>query len=125
MKPKTSYQIMTSILTSYQPTYTEKQLLNSFFMCRYMANHPGSIFVSNFINRYYNYLPLNIQYDFAKQVLRDKIKFIQPPRKEKFENKIANNISRFYKVSNETALEYMTQMPKTELDKFEILYDGA
>lgn len=125
MKPKTSYQIMTSILTSYSPSLKEKKLLNSFFMCRYMANHPGSIFVSNFINRYYSYIPINIQYDFSKQVLRDKIRSIQPPRKEKFENKIANNISRFYKVSTETALEYMSQMPKSEIDKFEILYDGA
>jgi len=127
MKPKTksSYQIMISILNNYNPTYEEKNLINSFFMCRYLSGNPGSIFVGNFINRYYNEIPIDKQYDISKQLLRGKIKFIQAPKKDKNEDKIVSNISRYYKISQENAWQYFDLMEKKERTRFELLYDGA
>jgi len=125
MKPKTSYQIMVSILNDYKPTLEEKQIINSFFMCRYLSGSPASIFVGNFINRYYNEVPIELQYDISKQLLRGRIKFIQPPKKDKINDKILENITRYYKISLTDAMQYFDLMDKEEQEHFELLYDGA
>jgi hypothetical protein len=124
MKAKTSYQIMVSILGNYNPTKEEKLIINSFFMCRYLSGNPKAIFVGNFINRYYNEIPQDIQYDLSKQLLRGKIKFIQPPRKDKNDDKILENITRYYKISMSDAIQYFELMDKQERIHFEELYDG-
>lgn len=120
MKP---YEVMTSILKSYNPTYAEKMTINSFFMCRYLSNNPQSVFVGNMINRYYNQIPLDKQYDVAKQLLKGKIKFIQPQKKEKLDNKLLENISRFYNINLETAIEYLELMETEQIEEFKTLYD--
>jgi len=123
-KTKTSYQIMTSILSNYNPTKEEKEIINSFFMCRYLSGNQRAVFVGNFINRYYNELPLVVQYDLSKQLLRGKIKFIQAPKKEKMDNKVLENITRYYKVSMTDAIQYLELMDQDEREHFETLYDG-
>lgn len=123
-KPKTSYQVMKSILSSYNPSYDEKMSINSFFVTRYLSCHPGSIGVSNFINRYYLEIPKNVQYDLAKQLLNGKIKWIQMPDKDKHDNKTIDSICRFYSVSITTAISYYKLMEKEEREKFTSLYDG-
>ncbi len=124
-KPKTSYNIMTSVLTNYQPTPEEKRTINSFFLCRWLSNNPRSIFIGNAINRYYIELPLIQQYDIAKFMLSGKIKYIQFPKKEKNKNKTIDNISRFYKISIETALDYYELMTDEEKDEMTEIYNGA
>lgn len=121
MKP---YEVMTSILKSYNPTYAEKMTINSFFMCRYLSNNPQSVFVGNMINRYYNEIPLDKQYDIAKQLLKGKIKFIQPQKKEKLDSKLLENISRFYNVNLECAIEYLELMETEQIEEFKTLYDS-
>jgi len=116
---------MTSILSTYKPTYDEKLTLNSFFMCRYLSNHPQSVFVGNMINIYYNQIPLDRQYDFAKQLISGRITFIQNQKKEKIDTKITDNISRYYKVSEEHAIEYMELMDEVQRQKFKTMYDGS
>ena len=123
MAKRSPYKIMTSILSSYQPTYDEKMTINSFFMCRYLSNHPQSVFVANMINRYYNQIPLNTQYDIAKQLLKGKIKFIQPQKKEKLDDKLLENISRYYNVNESTAIEYLELMKQPQIEEFSTLYD--
>ena len=123
-KPKTSYQIMVSILSNCNPTKEEKQLVNSFFMCRYLSGSPASVFVGNFINRYYNELPIHIQYDLSKLLLRGKIKFIQPPKKDKIDDLVLENISKYYKVSLQNAIQYLELMDAEEKEHFKTLYDG-
>jgi len=122
-KKPNPYKIMTSILSDYQPTYEEKMSINSFFFCRYLSNNPQSVFVGNIINRYYNEIPLNIQYDIAKQLLKGKIKFIQPQKKEKLNNKLLENISRYYNINIETAIEYLELMKDPQIEEFKTLYD--
>lgn len=123
-KPKTAYQVMTSILTTYKPSLEEKMSISSYFMCRYLSSNSASIFVGNFINRYYSEIPVNIQYDISKQILNGKIKWIQLPRKDKNDNKTIDNISVFYKVSYITAVEYYNLMSDKERDRFHKIYDG-
>ena len=118
------YKVMTSILTTYEPTYDEKMTLNSFFMCRYLSNDYRGVVVANLVNYYYNQLPLNIQYDFAKQVLYGEIKFIQTPKKEKLDSKLLDNISRFYKVNFDHAIEYSELMTDEDKEEFRTMYDG-
>lgn len=124
-KTKSSYQIMTSILSDYNPTYNEKLTVNSFFLCRWLSNNPNTVFVGNVINRYYNEIPLNRQYDMSKQILRGKIKYIQFPKKIKNSEKVINNICRYYKVSIDDAYEYWELMNTKERNKMERMYDGA
>lgn len=116
---------MTSILSDYKPHYDEKMTINSFFLCRWLSNNPSAIFVGNIINRYYNEIPLDRQYDMSKQILRGKIRYIQFPKKTKNSEKIIDNICRYYKVSENTAWEYWNLMNKEEKEKMEIMYDGA
>jgi len=123
-KQKSPYQVMTSILTNYNPTHEEKLSMNSFFACRYLSNNPMSIFLANAYNRY-SVIPVDIQYDVAKQLLRGKIKFIQFPKKSKDTNDVLANISRFYKVSEDVALEYYNLMTDEVKEEFRDLYKGA
>jgi len=114
---------MTSILTNYKPTYEEKMTINSFFMCRYLSNNPMSIFIGNAYNRYYTQIPLNVQYDMAKQLLSGKIKFIQFPKKPKNEDKLIENICRYYKVNLTHAREYLEFMTQKERDDILKMYE--
>lgn len=119
------YKIMTSILTSYEPSKEEKQSINSFFLCRWLSNHPRSIFISNILNRYYNEIPIDKQYDFAKETLsKDGIKYIQYSKKEPTPIKTIQNISKFYKISLSNAKDYYDLMDEKEREKFEHIYDG-
>ena len=114
---------MTSVLTSYQPTLEEKKSINGFFFCRYLSNHPKAIHIANAFNYFYKEIPIEVQYNVAKVlVTKERIKFIQFPKKTKEENEIINNISRYYKVSNETATEYYSLMGTEERIKFRDLY---
>ena len=124
MKEKSAYQIMVSILNNYKPSKEEKFKVNSFFFCRYLSGSPGSVFVGNFINRYYNEVPQDIQYDFAKQLLKGKITFIQSTKKDKNNDNVLENIKRYYKISQQYAIQYLELMDSEEREHFETLYDG-
>jgi hypothetical protein len=122
---KSSYQIMVSIFNNYNPTKEEKLTINGFFFVRYLSNNAKAIHVGNVFNRYFKEIPLDIQYDMAKQTLKGKIKYIQFAKKEKNENETIKNISKFYKINLEKAKEYYDLMPDTEKEKFKNLYNGA
>jgi hypothetical protein len=124
-KEVTPFQVMTSILNNFTPTKEQKNSINSFFFVRWLSNNPQSIHLGNVFNRYHKEIPLFIQYDIAKQILQNKIKFISFPKKELEDEKILKNISKYYKVSLSTAEEYYSIMNKEEKEKFEKLYDGA
>ena len=117
------YQTMISVLKpNVNPTDEEIEQVNSFFLCRWLSASPKSIFVSNFINRYYN-IPKKIQYNFAKQLLAGKIKWLQYPKKEEEKDKVILNISKYYKINLYMAEEYYDMMNKEEKEKFERIYD--
>ena len=116
---------MTSILSDYNPTYDEKMTVNSFFLCRWLSNNPDTVFVGNVLNRFYNEIPLNKQYDMSKHLLRGKIKYIQFPKKIKNSEKVIDNICRYYKVSIDSAYEYWNLMSEKERNNMEIMYDGT
>jgi hypothetical protein len=122
---KSSYQIMTSIFNNYNPDIKEKLKINGFFFVRYLSNNSRAIHVGNVFNRYYKYIPLNIQYDISKQLLYGKIKFIQFPKKIEENNIIITNISKYYKINLNKAKEYYNLMPESEREKFKKLYEGA
>jgi hypothetical protein len=122
---KSSYQIMTSILTNYRPVYQEKLTINSFFFVRYLSNNTRGIHVGNVFNRYYKEIPINIQYDIAKQLLKGKIKYIQFPKKDKNIDITITNISRFYKINIDAAKEYFDIFDTEQKEYFRTLYDGA
>ena len=121
----TTYQIMTSILNNYNPTKSEKLSINSFFMVRWLSNSSKAIHIGNVFNRFYKEMPLPVQYDISKQLLKGKIKFIQFPKKEKNTDIIISNISKFYKINLEKSQEYYDLMPDTERQRFKNLYNGA
>jgi hypothetical protein len=125
IEKKSQYQIMTSILTNYRPSNDEKLKINGFFFCRYLSNDPRAIHISNVFNRFYKEIPMNIQYDISKQLLKGKIKFIQMPKKEKETNEIILNISKYYKINLTKAKEYYLIMPENEREFFKKLYEGA
>jgi predicted SnoaL-like aldol condensation-catalyzing enzyme len=122
---KSTYQIMTSILSNYKPNKIEKLSINGFFFVRYLSNNPKAIHIGNVFNRYYKEIPLNIQYDIAKQLLKGKIKFIQFPKKEKHLDETITNISKYYKINLDKAKEYWNLMPEKEREYFRTLYEGA
>jgi hypothetical protein len=122
-KPKTSFQIMTSVLKDYEPTVEEKRKINGFFFCRFLSNHPKSIYLASVFNRYYKEIPIEVQYDIAKMLLSQyRIKFIQFPKKETEESDIIKNICRYYNVSFDTAKEYFALMDDKEKMRFKNLY---
>jgi len=125
MPKKSTYQIMTSILNNYNPTNDEKLSINSFFMVRWLSNNNKAIHIGNVFNRFYKEMPLSVQYNVAKQLLKGKIKFIQFPKKEKNIDVIIINISKFYKINLEKAHDYYDLMPDSERQKFKNLYNGA
>jgi len=125
MSKKSSYQIMTSILNTYKPTKKEKLTINPFFFIRWLSNSPKAIHIANVFNRFYKEIPINVQYDIAKQLLKNKIKYIQFPKKLEENNNIIFNISKYYKINLEKASEYYEIMPETERNRFRDLYKGA
>ena len=123
MKPMSSYQAMQSVLKpNIQPTNTEIQSISGFFFIRWLSSDIRCLGISNFYNRYYKEIPIHIQYKMAKQILAGRIKWIQFPKKEKNEDIIITNISRYYKISLEHAVEYLDLMPKDKIQEFKTLY---
>jgi hypothetical protein len=125
MSKKSGYQIMTSILNTYKPTIKEKLTINPFFFVRWLSNSPKAIHIANVFNRFYKEIPINIQYDIAKQLLKNKIKYIQFPKKSEENNDIILNISKYYKINLDKAKEYWNLMPEKEREYFRTLYEGA
>jgi len=119
------YKVMTSILSDYNPSKEEKLSINSFFLVRWMSNSPLAIYISNTINRYYKEMPVDKQYDFAKDTLRrDGVRYIKYTKKEENPLEVITNISKYYKVSIITAKSYYDLMDEQERYKFEHMYDG-
>jgi hypothetical protein len=125
MKKKSSYQIMKSILNGYKATKEEKESINAFFFIRWLSFNPKSVFISNVFNRFYKEIPIYVQYDISKQLLKGKINYIQFPKKQNDTSEILDNIVRYYKVSLSTAKEYYSIMSEEEKEKFKNLYKGA
>ena len=126
MKKKSSYQVMTSILSNYEPSMEEKLSLNSFFYCRYLSGNIETSQIGNIINIYHDQLPLNIQYDIGNILVnKKKIKFIQVPKKEKHDSELVDNVCRYYKISIDNAKQYINLMNEEQKEKFKNLYKGA
>jgi hypothetical protein len=122
---KSTYQVMTSIFNNYNPSLEEKLKINGFFLVRYLSNNSKAIHIGNVFNRFYKQIPINIQYDISKQLLKGKIKFIQFPKKQEDANQTVLNISKYYKINLDRGKEYYNLMPESEREKFKKLYEGA
>jgi hypothetical protein len=116
---------MISILNDYKPTKEEKKKINPFFFIRWLSNSSLGIHIAAVFNRYYKEIPIEVQYDLSKQLLKGKIKYIQVPKKPEDESEVIQNISRFYKVSLNIAKEYFDIMDEEEKERFKNLYKGA
>ena len=128
-KPMNSFQAMTSLLKTTEPTLDEKKSINSFFMCRWLGNNINTLPIANMLNIYYG-IPIEVQYRFAKDIIKTreiskKVKFINFS-KDKMDQKLQkllDNISRKYNVSAQEAQEYFKLMNNDERNRLYHLYD--
>ena len=122
------WKVQTSVLQKQMPSYEQASGINSFFMARWLSNNPVSIPIAAVINRDYN-VPEAVQYLFANDYIeltnmRQKVKFISFSKDKKHPDyqKILDNISRYYKVSETQAVEYFGLMDDTQRDRLMAIY---
>jgi len=123
-KPLTSYQVMTSVLKpKIKPSEEEIKRINQFFFCRFLSSDKRSVQIASFFNVYYKELPIVIQYNIAKQAISGRISWINFSGKEKaITDKVTLNLSRFYNLSINDAIEYEKLLTKDQKDHFRTLY---
>ncbi len=128
-KLTTSYKIQASILSKEMPSLEQVKKISSFFFTRWLSMNRFTAPASNVLNKFYN-IPPEVQYIFVNDYaeltdLRNKVKFIGFQKDKKDENlqKLLDNISRLYKVNENTAMEYFDLMNDTERDRIFHIYD--
>jgi hypothetical protein len=113
---------MTSVLKNTNPSPEDIEKLNQFFFVRWLSSDARSIGIANFLNRFYKEVPTKNQYYLTKQVLSGRIKWINIPKKSQDYGKVIENICRFYKINEETALEYYEMFSENKRRYFKDLY---
>ena len=120
-----SYKVMCSILTEYNPTIYEKLSISKFMFGRYLAGNRHSLMLSNVFNMYNN-IPVELQYDISKKVFNGKIKSITYQR-----NPLKNNdetvklLKEHYNLSLDKAIEYHSFMSETDKKNLHDLYKNG
>ena len=116
-KKKTMFDVMSTVVNKrFMPTEEELKLLNSFILVRYISNDSFGINIANVINTYHK-MPIKAQYLYARFALKDKINYINYPKKKEQPNKeIIEIICKEYKCSDNIAMDYIERLPKEILD---------
>lgn len=115
----TQYETMVSAAKKdFIPTLEEIQQINSFMLCRWMANGLYSVEFGNFINCNTD-MPINVQYWFARSAMNG-VEYNKRLEKENKLTPFQEIISKHYSVSFDIAKTYeklMTDEQKRELEK--------
>ncbi len=124
----TAWKVQSSVLQDQMPSYEQAGGMNSFFFARWLSNNPVSLPIAAVINRDYQ-VPEAVQYLFANDYIeltnmRKKVKFISFGKDKKHPDyqKILDNISRYYNISEPQAVEYFNLMDDNQRDRLMAMY---
>lgn len=121
MEERSSYNLMVSIVKKdIVPRENEYEKINSFFLCRWLSNHPYGVMVSNYINTHPD-IPMKGQYWLARGAMHG-IKYIAQQKKDNTKNEEIQILSKHYKCNIELANRYYKLLPKNELQKILDMY---
>ena len=110
MEKRNIYDIMTSAnKKNFIPTDDEIETLNSFMLCRWMANNIHTVEFANFINCNYD-MPLKGQYWLARSVMYN-VGYLNRKEKQVNISEEEEAISMYYDVSYDVAKEYAKLLP--------------
>lgn len=116
-----SYQLMLSIVKKHlTPKEEEYEKINSFFLCRWLSNHPLGIEVANYINCN-SELNIKGQYWLARSTLQS-VKYIANQKKDALTIESIQLLAKHYKCNLELATRYLSILPTEELDKIRLIY---
>lgn len=117
------FQIMATVLNEKMPNDEELKEIQPFIFCRYLGSNPHCLSIANYLNLYYN-IPIKLQYLAVKQLLSGKLSYIKYISTKKDDNnqQILENLMKYYKISYNTAKEYIKFISKSELDKINKIF---
>lgn len=121
-KDETKYNMfktITSVLTRNTPCKEDIEKISPFIFRRWLSNHPNGIMFANMFN-IYNNIPIYHQYNFTKQKMIGKVKYIEYPKKLKDNESDLKVLQRHFKISFDIAQEYYDMMGKERVQ--EIVY---
>jgi len=119
MKPKTPYAIMKSAIDkSFNPTDEELKKINSFFLTRFTSNDPSTIYISNILNCYSKYIPIEAQYKFIRNSTMNNIAFINYPKKIRVtSDKNLKVLMKYFKCNERVAKDYAKILGEEKIEE--------
>lgn len=118
VKLRPMFDVFGSIIKKdFIPNNDELKSMNSFVMCKWLSNSPSCIEVANFINNVSdNDMPINVQYWFARSVIKN-VKHIPYPKKDSSIDKDIEILSDHFECNYELAKTYYKILPAEEREK--------
>lgn len=110
------WEVQTSILKKdFIPTEQDLKLLTSYYLCRWLANHPVGIDVAVLVNSY-SWMPIELVYWYARAYVHG-VKYITPPKKADIDSETLEAIMAEFKINPNLAKRYMKILPESEQNR--------
>lgn len=116
------FQVFQNCIQGKDSSKEDIRKISTYIFCKYLASNSRTIQIANFLNAYYK-LPPEVQYDFVKNALNGKIKFIKYLNNQT--EKIPKDVEylmKYYKISSEVAKTYLNEIEPSELNRIRLLY---
>lgn len=119
------FKTMSTCFTSEKrPSNEDISRISPFIFKRWLSNHPSGIMIGNMFNIYKD-VPIINQFDFTKQIINAKVKYINIkylkniPDADEFSIKC---LQRQYRIPYSVAIQYYNAMPEAEINKIVSAY---
>ena len=99
-------EIFTVLDKKKNPKQEEIDNIPSYMFTKWLGGHPFTIGAANEINKFYNQIPMALQYSMIKTVFAGKNIYIQFLKNTKNDDKELEVIAKHFKISVEKAKEY-------------------
>lgn len=110
-----AFEVFSTCLKGKRASEEDINNMNTWLFARWLSGDPRVVHIANSLNAYYN-MPALAQYELARGLLHDKIKFIRFPKISKQKNmELADIIIERYRCSPALVPEILSLMSEEEV----------
>ena len=111
-----------SLDKNVRPLDSDINKIPGFIFCKWLAGDPRTLGAANLFNQYYE-IPIVNQWKMIQNTFAGKIKFIPYPKNIKIDDSlILKYIQKEYSLSHEKALDYLSLMSDSTIQKIQDKY---